>query len=316
MDTNPANRLRRSPIRPDISRLDAGVVTPVMESVDLCALVRRLDVEYTPKAAHKGLGFRVAPLGLRVRTDPALLERALRNLIENAMRYTPKGAILVGLRRRGKFVRIDVLDTGVGIRADKQTEIFKEFFQLHNPGRDLGEGLGLGLAIVDRLARLLGAQVEVASKVGRGSRFSLSMPIDSEDCPVTTAPLKPRNASGRVLIIEDNAFVRRGLEATLRQWGYETFAAACGEDALGLAAKEGWRFEMIIADHRLGAGLNGVETVKEIERRAGRAFPTLVLTGDTAVERIAEIKASGFVMRHKPVAADNLQREMARLIES
>jgi CheY-like chemotaxis protein len=232
------------------------------------------------------------------------------------MRYTPKGAILVGLRRRGKLVRIDVVDTGVGIPADKRAEIFEEFFQLHNPGRDLGEGLGLGLAIVDRLARLLGAQVEVASKVGRGSRFSLSLPLDTEVCPVATAPLKPRNASGRVLIVEDNAFVRRGLEATLQQWGYKTFAAACGKDALELAAKEGWRLEMIIADHRLGAGLNGVETAKEIARRAGRAFPTLVLTGDTAVKRIAEIKASGFAMLHKPVAVDNLQREMARLIDA
>jgi two-component system, sensor histidine kinase len=142
----------------DISRLDAGVVAPVMESVDLGARVRRLDAEYTPKASNKGLGFRAPPQGARVRTDPALLERALRNLIENAMRYTLKGGVLVGLRRRDGLVRIDVVDTGVGIPADKRAEVFEEFFQLHNTGRDLGEGLGLGLAIVDRLARPLGAR--------------------------------------------------------------------------------------------------------------------------------------------------------------
>jgi signal transduction histidine kinase/CheY-like chemotaxis protein len=298
----------------DISRLDAGVVAPVMESVDLGALVRRLDVEYTPKASNKGLGFRAAQQGARVRTDPALLERALRNLIENAMRYTLKGGILVGLRRRGGLVRIDVVDTGVGIPADRQAEIFEEFFQLHNPGRDLGEGLGLGLAIVDRLARLLGAQVEVVSKVGRGSRFSLSMPLDTEVCPVAPTPLKPRNASGRVLIVEDNVFVRRGLESTLQQWGYETFAAACGEDALELSAKEAWRFYMIVADYRLGAGLTGIEAAKEIHHRAGRSIPTLVLTGDTARERIAEINSSGFAILHKPVDGEKLRREMVRLL--
>jgi two-component system, sensor histidine kinase and response regulator len=142
------------------------------------------------------------------------------------------------------------------------------------------------------------------------------MPLDTEVCPVAPTPLKPRGASGRVLIVEDNVFVRRGLEATLQQWGYETFAAGCGEDALELTAKEGWRLQMIVADHRLGAGLNGVETAKEIERRAGRSFPTLLLTGDTAAERIAEIKASGFAMLHKPVAADDLRHKLAQLLSS
>jgi len=148
----------------DISRLDAGVVVPITEFVDLGALVSRLATEYTPKAADKGLQFRAERRRLCANTDPNLLERALRNLIENALRCTTEGGVLVGTRRRGEFVRIDVVDTGVGIPADKQTEIFEEFHQLHNPGRDLGLGLGLGLAIVARLAELLGARVEVGFK--------------------------------------------------------------------------------------------------------------------------------------------------------
>ena len=117
---------------------------------------------------------------------------------------------------------------------------------------------------------------------------------------------------GRVLIIEDNAIVRNGLEAMLRQCGYETLAAAFGEDALELAAKEAWRFDMIVTDYRLGAGLTGIETAKEIHHRAGRSIPTLVLTGDTARERIAEIGASGFAILHKPVDAEDLRRELER----
>jgi CheY-like chemotaxis protein len=301
----------------DISRLDAGAVTPEMSSVDLGALMRRLAIEYTDKAEAKGLKLRSAPRRFHVQTDPALIERALRNLIENALRYTSKGGVLLGLRRRGGEVRIDVVDTGVGVPSDKHAEIFEEFLQLHNPGRDLGEGLGLGLAIVDRLARLLDARVEVASHVGRGSRFSLSLslslPLDSTIDEAVVIESAQKETGGRILIVEDNVLVLFGLEATLQEWGYETFTADSGEDALDLAAKEDWRLDMIIADYRLGAGLTGTATAKEIERRAGRPFPVLVLTGDTAKERIAEINASGFALLHKPVAADDLRREVTRM---
>jgi PAS domain S-box-containing protein len=298
----------------DVSRLDAGVVTPVMESVDLGGLVRRLALEYQAKAAAKHLDFRQIARHLSARTDSALLERALRNLIENALRYTMKGSILVGLRRRGAWVRIDVIDTGIGIPADKHKEIFDEFHQLSNPGRDHGEGLGLGLAIVARLADLLGAKIEVASKLGRGSRFSLYLPLDASARPGPVVRPAHDDAGGRVLIIEDNPLMRMSLEAMLTDWGYETLAAETGEDALALGAREGWRLDLVLADHRLGAGLTGVATAREIAGRAGHAFPTLMLTGDTAKERIAEIAASGFEMLHKPVGSDDLRRKLAQLL--
>jgi PAS domain S-box-containing protein len=298
----------------DISRLDAGVVTPIMEYVDVGALVSRLSLEYAPKAANKGLEFHVAPQRLGTLADPNLLERTLRNLIENALRYTRKGGVLVGVRRRQTFVRIDVIDTGVGIPADKLTEIFDEFHQLHNPGRDLEQGLGLGLAIVARLADLIGAKVEVDSRFGRGSRFSLLLPRASEAGPTVGVPATSDDPGGRVLIIEDNAILLLGLESTLDNWGYETLVAASGEKALELGAREGWRFRAIVTDQRLGDGLTGSETAKEIERRAGRAFPTLVLTGDTAAERIIEIDASGFEILHKPASPDDLRRKLAQIM--
>ncbi len=298
----------------DISRLDAGVVTPIEESIDLSDFVRKLASEYALKAADKALEFRWVPGSLHVRTDRSLLERAVRNLIENALRYTPDGGILLGVRRRGAQARIDVIDTGVGIPASKQSEIFEEFHQLSNPGRNLEMGLGLGLAIVGRLATLLGAEIEVASRPERGSRFSLSLPMDCEGAPAVAAAPAINGALGRILIIEDNAIVRHGLEAMLREWGHETVAAGCGEDALDMAARDNWRFDIIVADYRLGAGLTGVQTAQEIRRRAGRALPSIVLTGDTDRERIAEIDASGFEMLHKPVGAEDLRLKLAQLI--
>jgi CheY-like chemotaxis protein len=244
------------------------------------------------------------------------LGRALRNLIENALRYTSRGGILIGFRRRGEYVRIDVYDTGIGIPADQQANIFEEFQQLHNPGRDLEKGLGLGLAIVARLARLLGAEIEVASRPGRGSRFSLLLP----EVAGVSAPKRSESESaiqdpgGRVLIVEDNAVVRHSLTAMLDHWGYDAMAVACGEDALELTAAGEFPFDILITDQRLGAGLTGTDTAKEINRRASRAVPALVLTGDTAKERIAEIDSSGYEMLHKPVSATELRRKIAALI--
>ncbi|WP_298424347.1 PAS domain-containing protein [Rhodoblastus sp.] len=298
----------------DISRLDAGVVEPAMDSVDLAALLDRLSSEYEAKATDKGLTLRIMKRNLYALGDPSLLERALRNLIENAIRYTPSGGVLIGLRRRGTRVRIDVVDTGAGVPEEKQKEIFEEFIQLNNPGRDLGKGLGLGLAIVARLATLLEAQVEVSSRVGRGSRFSLSLPAAEPSQAAEIQAAKYDDPRGRILIIEDNLILRRGLENIARKWGCKTLSAASGEEALELASARRWRFDAVLSDYRLGAGLNGVETAKEIARRSGRDYPTLILTGDTATEHIAEIAASGFELLHKPVSAEQLRRKLSRLL--
>jgi len=301
----------------DVSRLDSGVEAR-SEAVDLEDLIGRLALEYRPKARARGLVFRPVPRKLWVDADPTLLERALRNLIENALRYTLAGGVLVGLRRRGDRVRIDVVDTGIGVPKHKRADIFGEFVQLGNPGRQLGLGLGLGLAIVDRIAKLMGATIEVDSNEGKGSRFSLALPS------AKAAPADGRNAAaddvqdpgGRVLIIEDNLIVRESLEALLGRWGYETVSASDGEQAVAVADRDGWRFGCIVTDQRLGAGRTGVETAKEILRRSGRALPTLVLTGDTARENIAEIAASGFEVLHKPIGSEILRRAVARMMSA
>ncbi|MBB4196623.1 hypothetical protein CCR94_20460 [Rhodoblastus sphagnicola] len=303
----------------DMSRLDAGVVMPQVRSVDVGALLDRLSGEYAAQAEARALRFKGSGLQawratLHARTDPALLERALRNLIENALRYTRRGGVLVGVRRRGDRVRIDVVDTGVGIAAEKLSHIFEEFYQVSSAGRERANGLGLGLSIVERIAHLLGAEIEVRSREGRGSRFSLLLPLDDEPAGTAVPPDATGAETGRILVIDDDEAVRFGLRMLLEGWGYQTIAAASGDEALALGAAEAWRFDAIVADHRLGPGLTGVATVHEIQARAGRTFPTLVVTGDTAPERIAEIHASGFDLLHKPAGARELRLRMARLL--
>jgi PAS domain S-box-containing protein len=298
----------------DISRLEAGVVAPFMESVDLGQLIDRLAAEYRPRAAAAGLRLRLAPCSLRARGDREMVERILRNLLENALRYTPNGDILLGVRRRGANVRLDVIDTGIGVAPEKLTEIFEEFRQLNNPARDASQGLGLGLAIVDRLTRLMGTRMEVASTPRRGSRFSLLLPIDRAAPAAIQAKPALDDAGGRILVIEDNSGLRQAYEMMLNDWGYTSFGAATGEEALTRADQEKWRFDAIVADHRLGPGLTGAEAAAEIARRAGRDFPTMIVTGDTAKERISEIHASGFAVLHKPVEAAELRRRLAQVL--
>jgi CheY-like chemotaxis protein len=298
----------------DVSRLDAGGIEPSLETVSLRGLCERLAAEYTPKAAACGLEMRLRTLDLCARTDPALLERVLRNFVENALRYTPAGGVLLAMRRRGAAVRLDVFDTGVGVPADKQMEIFGEFTQLANPGRDLSKGLGLGLAIVARISALLGLNVQVASRPGRGSRFSVTVPVAAAEAAQRPASAsRAGRRSGSVLVIEDNQILRLAIETILGECGYDTVAAASGEEALALASNG--RIDAIVTDYRLGAGLNGVEAARAIERRMGRKAPKLLLTGETANEGLEAMDLSDFEFLYKPISAEKLQARLAAMLE-
>jgi PAS domain S-box-containing protein len=299
----------------DVSRLDAGVVTPQIAIVDIGRLISRLSQEYSLLAAAKGLRLKALPRALNAYTDPALLERVVRNLIENAIRYTNNGGILLGVRRQGEHVRIDVVDSGIGIAADKQPHIFEEFFQVGNPGRDRSQGLGLGLSIVARLTRLLGVELQVKSREGRGTCFSLLLPYEHASCQPKGILCPADETGGRILIIEDNVMVRTGLQLLAESWRYEVNAVASGEDALALCSTQDCQFDLIIADYRLASGLTGIEAAKDIRARAGWSIPTLVVTSDTDPVRITEVLASGFDIMHKPVAALELQKKLTQLMQ-
>lgn len=289
----------------DISRLDAGVLQPHRRHFYLNELCRRLANDYAVEAAHKGLAFSCAACTHVVQSDPALLERILRNLISNALRYTVSGEVRVDCALAGESLRIDVIDTGVGIPADQHRAIFSEFYQLGNPERDRNKGLGLGLAIVDRVARLLGHAIAVESAPGSGSRFSVTVPLgDAAQIAVEAAApdVAVTDIVGmRVLVIDDEVSVREGMQALLQQWGCVVALAGSADEAVAAARALGAAPDALITDYRLRDERTGAQAIDRLQRELGVTIPALIITGDTAPERLREAQASGHRLLHKPV---------------
>jgi len=292
----------------DFSKVDAGVVKPQMQPFALQPMFRKLEREMAPLAEDKGLAFRMRDTSVILHADPALVEMILRNLVLNAIRYTERGALLLACRRRGARAWLEVWDTGVGIPADQHEAIFREFHQLGNPERDRRKGLGLGLAIVQGLARAMSVDITLRSEPGRGSVFRLALPVSkspwqpSSDVAATDEP----DLSGlRLLLIDDDETVRSAMCDLLATWGCWCEAAASDAEALRILD----RFEpdVVLADYRLRSHRTGLQAVQAVRAHMGRAVPSAIITGDTAPERLREAHASGLPLLHKPVPADNLQ---------
>ncbi|MBK1841676.1 PAS domain S-box protein [Azospirillum sp. YIM B02556] len=293
----------------DVSRLDAGVVKPSVTDFALGPLLERLAEEYRVRATESGLVLRHVPTSAWTSSDPALLERILRNLIENAIRYTEHGEILVGCQHRGGNLRLAVLDQGIGIPADKTQDIFQEFIQLANPERDRRKGLGLGLAIVRRLAGLLEHGVTVRSTPGRGSGFFLDLPA-AVPRPIpkpVRCPVELPDARGLIVVVDDDTIILLSMRAMLEEWGYEVVAAVSADEAIASLLNLGRQPAMIVADYRLREGRTGVEAIRDIYGVCGVRVPAVVLTGDTDPARIAEVQRSGHRLIHKPVSAPMLR---------
>jgi signal transduction histidine kinase len=297
----------------DISRLDAGIVEPRVREFRLADLLDRLDSDSAPLARERHLEWRYQPSELSVRSDPVLLESLLRNLISNALRYTVHGHVGLACSERGGLVRIEVEDTGVGIPPSRQAEIFREFHQLENPERDADKGLGLGLAIVDRLAHLLDHRVEVRSAPGRGSCFSVLLPVASRPAAeeATWPPPEPeldQDLAGMVvLVIDDQAGALESMDLLLRHWGCETLLADSEERALAVTLQATRPPELIVADYRLRSDRNGHQAIERLRGELQRPIPALIITGDTAPERLREANASGETLMSKPVAPGRLR---------
>ena len=302
----------------DISRLDAGVLKPRLEDFRLQPLLARMQTEFLPAAQAKGLRLCVMPSRLVVRSDPVLLERILMNLMSNAVRYTGQGGIIIGGRRRGGRVRLEVWDSGPGIPENKQQEIFQEFCQLGNPERDRSNGLGLGLAIVKRLAQLLQHRIDLTSSPGRGSRFSIELPL-GETSRVTPPPRlqKPPgdNLSGAfVVVVEDERLVREGMHDLLTQWGCQVVTAGSAMEAAARLAKHDRIPDLIISDYRLRDGETGIQAISRLRAAYPVSIPALLISGDTAPERLREARESGLRLLHKPVPPARLRAMLAALL--
>jgi len=292
----------------DVSRLGAGTLQPRIESIDLAATVTRLRTSFEPLAQTKGLDFvieRTDDVPLVVRSDATLLEQLLANLLGNAVRYTQTGRVGLRFERAEQGVRLTVFDTGPGIPEPDQERIFDEFVQLGNPERDRSQGIGLGLSIVRRIARLLELNLQLESALGQGTRFVLHLPpgraeeVDDREPREAPAPLQALD--GRlVLVIDDEASVREALEGLIDTWGGITVSAGSATEALELLDEIGEAPQVILSDWRLRAGETGGQAIAAVRRRLRHDVPAIIITGDVARESLLEIAETGLPVLHKP----------------
>ncbi|MBB3966015.1 PAS domain-containing hybrid sensor histidine kinase/response regulator [Rhizobium metallidurans] len=288
----------------DISRLDTGAMRPRLASVPLADLLERIQTDFAPIAREKQLKLVVMPTSLRVRSDPNLLRRLVQNLVSNAIKYTLTGKVLVGARRRGNQVVIQVMDSGIGIPPSKFRTVFKEFARL-DEGARTASGLGLGLSIVDRIARVLSHPVELHSTHGKGTDFRIVMPRDISpvaEAPIATAPAErsARNLEGlKVLCIDNEPHILEGMQLLLSGWGCAVQSADSLVGVAALDTREGAP-DLVIADYHLGDG-TGVSAILSIRERFATYVPGLVITADRTLEVRADAERHGIGIQHKPV---------------
>jgi len=288
----------------DISKLDAGVMTPQLTQFALAPMLDRLERELAPLAGAKGLQLRVVPTRLAIESDPILFERVVRNLITNAIVYTNDGSVMVGCRRRGPNVRVEVRDSGIGVPAASQQEIFGEFVQLANPERDRSKGMGLGLAIVDRIARLLGHRMSLRSAPGRGSLFAIEArraetpaPPDSSNADALDSR---RLATITVLVIDDDELVLAATSSLLSSWGCEVVGGDSAAQVIREAPPAASP-QLILCDYRLRDGRNGIDEVAALRAHFGPKIAAAIISGDTDPSLFALAKAADLPVLSKPV---------------
>jgi signal transduction histidine kinase/ActR/RegA family two-component response regulator len=290
----------------DISKLDAGALSPKVETFPVRDMFRRLHMQYAGQAEFAGLGLRFTPGGKSINSDPQLLERIVGNLIQNAIKYTAHGGIAVVARSTALGVNIEVWDTGPGIAPAELPRIFGEFYQVGRGERDRAHGLGMGLAIVKRLAALLGHRLEVASVAGKGTVFRIGVPagglpgIDEDLSAHDTQPMvwqSPRT----ILVVDDEEPIREGLLMLLQEWGFQAMTAANALQAeQAVTALEG-RVDLVLSDLHLGGGPDGVEVIANVRRLCGRDIPAILVTGDTAHGQEPQVLGGSDPVLFKPV---------------
>jgi Na+/proline symporter/signal transduction histidine kinase len=294
----------------DISRLDAGAMTTAITSFKIGDLMRSLEIEFAPMARAKALKLTFVPCSLPVESDRLLLRRLLQNLISNAIKYTPRGRVLVGCRRRGQSLQIGVYDTGVGIPIIKRGEIFKEFHRLEQGAR-IARGLGLGLSIVERLARVLNHGIALDSNAGGGSFFSVTVPIANAvnyTAAVTSAtPLSRTPMSGALIVcIENDAAILDGMKTLLTAWDAKVIAVADPDAAIEAIEAAGGRVTGLLVDYHLDRG-NGIAAIRDIRRRFGDAIPAILITADRSPHVRAAAREENVAVLNKPVKPASLR---------
>jgi signal transduction histidine kinase len=294
----------------DISKFDAGTVKPIRSHFRVATVLDRLRSSFAEQAAQRNLTLRVARCGAVIETDPILLYRILTNITTNAVRYTDRGTVLIGCRRRADGLAIEVWDTGAGIPEDELEAIFREFHQLGNPSRDRDQGLGLGLAIVERTAQLLGHPLTVKSRVGHGSVFAIRVPYGDAgkvvEFDASRAPPWASLQGCTALVVDDDKEIRGAMQLLLEGWGCTVLCAASGAEAREILASGGAAPDVVLADYRLPGEENGIHVIRAVIAAHPKATGILI-TGDIAPAILKEAEHSGYLLLHKPLRPARLR---------
>ncbi len=305
----------------DISKLDAGVIKPNRRGFAVQDLLDGMAHEFRPLAERKNLRLRVVPCSATVDSDPVLLGQIVRNMVANALRYTQSGGVLIGCRRGPGALRIEVLDTGIGIAVDQHNAIWGEFYQVGNKERNREQGLGLGLAIVDRIARLLDHPLALHSRPGAGSCFAVTVPrldqVVLAQMPLAEAPAVGDDLAGRqVVVVEDEASIRTGLQALLQHWGCQVIAAESIAAALKQIGAQLRPIDAVISDMALGGNETGIDAIAVLRARYGSNLPALLITGDTTQAILNAANEANLPMLHKPIRPARLRAALGAAIRS
>ncbi|MDX1598677.1 MAG: NahK/ErcS family hybrid sensor histidine kinase/response regulator [Marinobacter sp.] len=305
----------------DISKLDQQAMRPDLVFTDVAALATGLGEEFEAVAANAGLKFRIHTVPAMVKTDQRMLTRIIRNLLSNAFRYTRQGGVLLALRARGDYLRIEVWDTGVGIDEGKLRDIFREFHQLLPQGTGGRQGVGLGLAIVERMVRILGYDIDVASRPGRGSRFVLTVPLEKSMAGQTAVaeshPLESFTEGfngARVLVIDNEQAVLDSMQVLLERWGCTVMTARSDNEAQELLAAEEQSPSVILADYHLDNNLTGCEAIYSVRRKLDRDVPAAIITADSSDNIRRLVRAQYLPILNKPVKPNRLRALLTSLL--
>src|SRR5262252_602812 len=303
----------------DISRLDAGALTANITEFPVAKLLEPVQTTFAGTAKEAGLDFRVIPNDAWVRSDFVLLEQILFNLVSNAVRYVARGGVLIGCRKRGSDLRIEIWDTGPGIPDDQRQKIFGEFYRLDDQQRDR-RGLGLGLAIVDRLCRLLHHPIELSSRISRGSRFSVIVPMAAATAKAAGPPAPAvgalnLTAEKLIVVIDDDVLALEGTGGLLRSWGCRVVTARSAAEALIHLAEMECPPDLVISDFLLSDQHTGIEAIEQLRAAFGVPIPAFLVSGDISRALLQEARQSGYHLLHKPVDPMPLRTMLNRLLK-
>lgn len=303
----------------DISKLDAGVIKADIAPFALSELLDNLAAEYTELARSEGLELHFVGCSALVRSDIQLLARILRNLLSNALRYTYRGRVVLGCRRQHQRLSIQVWDSGMGIAEERLEEIFQEFKRGDVQRPDQDRGLGLGLAIVEKIAGILGHRISVRSWPGKGSMFSVEVPLSATaptplPIPTMSDAMLERLQGARVWVLDNDAAICAGMRTLLEGWGCRVVTALSEQDLARQVDNYHAEADLLIADYHLDDDQNGVDAVARINARRGQAIPALMITANYSNELKQQIRELGHTLMHKPVRPMKLKTAMSHLL--